>query len=96
MYNPANGHMCFAEALAYIKRGLPVGRAPWKGHACVWNFGQSGELRGQLSLVIQTPTSYFFSPWNPSSSDVLAEDWVAVIPADTPDLNRSEPKGNHP
>lgn len=77
MYDAATGLMCFAEALAYLKRQEPVRRASWpKGYALSvrpdW---------GTLHLL--TPNGDFI-PWTPSSLDVLAEDWAPSLNASTP------------
>lgn len=76
MYDAATGHMCFAEALAYLKRQQPIARASWPaGH-----FARLRYPNGAITYVCG-PTEV---SWAPSSPDVLAEDWVAVInPAST-------------
>lgn len=73
MYNPTNGHMCFAEALAYIKRKQPMARA-------AWITGNYIQLNDQ-AITFFTPVAKF--PWAPSSDDVLAEDWAYIIPTST-------------
>ena len=68
MYNPATGHLCFSEALAYLKRNQPIRRAHWAADQGLWL------LNGQLLLA---------SPWTPSSDAVLAEDWVPLLTTST-------------
>lgn len=75
MYNAATGHMCFAEALAYLKRQQPVARAAW----IAGNYITLHKPGNQLVFIHPAGT---FS-WAPSSDDVLAEDWVPVILANT-------------
>lgn len=75
MYDPATGLMCFAEALAYIKRQQPTARAAWIKGAYI-----TTDRPGKV-LTYVTPVAEF--PWAPSSDDVLAEDWVFYLQADT-------------
>lgn len=77
MYDPTTGHLCFSEALKYLKGSRPVARASWKGSAQLWC------VFGELMLFIPNGDSHTALFWTPSSQDVLAEDWVAVINADT-------------
>lgn len=74
MYNPESGYLCFAEALNYLKRSRPVARASWKT-SCLWLTGNK--------IVITQWDSQTLSPWTPTSEDVLAEDWVHIIPPST-------------
>lgn len=82
MYNPATGHMCFAEALAYIKRQQPTARAAWIPGAYVTT-NRPGKVLTYVTPVALGCTSQVEFPWAPSSDDVLAEDWVFFLQADT-------------
>lgn len=84
MYDAATGLMCFAEALPYIKRSQPVARATWGTGTYVLRDPTS---RSGITIYTAAKTSF---PWAPSSDDVLAEDWIAVIP--TADTQQGTPK----
>lgn len=77
MYDAATGHMCFSEALAYLKRGLPIARGPWPAGVHLVRidkmFFRSRPLDPKQLISYEL-----------SSIDVLAEDWFAPVPADTP------------
>lgn len=76
MYNPANGHMCFSEALAYLKRGLPIARASWLPGAQLHRLGKAFYLTHE-----SRPENLLYHDL--SSIDVLAEDWIAPVHANT-------------
>lgn len=67
--------MCFSEALAYLKRHQPVARATWITGTYI-TLKPPGNVLTHISPVAEFP-------WAPSSNDVLAEDWVAIIIANT-------------
>jgi|694.fasta_scaffold61845_10 hypothetical protein len=82
MYDAATGRMCFAEALPYLKRSQPVARATWAGAYVL------RDPTSRSGITFHSAVSHF--PWAPSSDDVLAEDWIAVIP--TADTQQGTPK----
>lgn len=85
--------MNFGQALEALKLGSKVAREGWNGkglyallvHSTHWgmdssipfDWGKEGNgLRSWLGLK---DVNNNFGPWVPSTSDVLAEDWVIVL-----------------
>lgn len=84
MYDPSTGYMCFAEALAYLKRtpSCAVARGPWKNRFVLYR-----STEPSYGLVLHMPGVFTLTNWALSSQDVLAEDWVPALNADTPQSN---------
>lgn len=82
----------FSEALKKLKEGKKVARKGWNGKglwACLvpndqWGIGydvpfDDGKTgNGKRPWLALKDVDNNFGPWVPSTSDILAEDWVVV------------------
>ena len=69
-YDPANGQMCFSNALKELKRGQRVARLGW---------AEPQELRVEDGVLVTRLATDEEFPWFPVQADLLAEDWVQLV-----------------
>lgn len=75
--------MNFGQALDALKRGEKVAREGWNGKG-MWLGLQRPDAHSKMTLpyIFMSTAQGDFVPWLASQTDVLAEDWVLIVPED--------------
>lgn len=71
-----NPHYNFSQALQYLLEGYKLSREGWNGSG-MYAYYERGYEKFRPYFMLYTAQGDF-AHWVPSTSDILAEDWVLV------------------